>query len=52
MNYAIDKITGNVVTILRDAKTEGGRCVVVRCVVIRHTDGSEQIQFKSLLIGL
>ena len=45
MKHAIDKITGNVVTVLRAAKTEGGRCVV-----IRHPDGSEQIQFKSLLI--
>ena len=47
MKSAIDRITGNVVIILRDAKTEGGRCVV-----IRHPDGSEQIQFRSLLIGL
>ena len=47
MKQAIDRITGNVVTVLREANTPGGRCVV-----IRHLDGSEQIQFKSLLIGL
>jgi hypothetical protein len=47
MKQAIDRITGNVVTVLREANTEGRRCVV-----IRHPDGSKQIQFRSLLIGL
>jgi len=47
MKKVIDKITGNVVTVLRNANTAGDRCVV-----IRHPDGSVQIQFKSLLIGL
>ena len=45
MKQAIDRITGNVVTVLREANTDGRRCVV-----IRHPDGSEQIQFRSLLI--
>jgi len=45
MKQAIDRITGNVVTILREANTAGNRCVV-----IRHPNGSEQIQFRSLLI--
>jgi len=47
--YVRDKITGKRVTILREAntsKTTGGSD---RCVVIRHSDGSTQIQFKSLL---
>ena len=47
MKLAIDKITGNVVRVLRATTSPDGRCVV-----IRHPDGSEQIQFKSLLIGL
>ena len=47
MKHAIDRITGNVVTVIREANTDGHRCVV-----IRHPNGSEQIQFRSLLIGL
>jgi|APGre2960657373_1045057.scaffolds.fasta_scaffold1164587_1 hypothetical protein len=44
--FAIDKITGNRVKILRN-----GAAGAERCVVIRHPDGSEQLQFKTLLIS-
>ncbi len=44
MKYAIDKITGNRVRILRKANTGDNLCVV-----IQHPDGSTQIQFKNLL---
>jgi len=42
--FATDKITGNKVTIVnRRPQT------TLRCMVIRHADGSEQIQFVTLL---
>ena len=44
MKYAVDKITGNRVGILRKANTGNDLCVV-----IQHPDGSTQIQFKNLL---
>ena len=52
MKYAIDKITGNRVAILREADTRKNADGSDVCVVIRHPDGSQQIQFKTMLTSI
>jgi hypothetical protein len=49
MTHAIDKITGQRVVVLREANTQKNADGTDRCVVIRHSNGTEQIQFKRLL---
>lgn len=50
MKYAIDRLTKHRVCILREANTRKLADGTDACVVIQHPDGSQQIQFKTLLI--
>lgn len=52
MKYAIDKITGNRVCVVREANTRKNPDGSDVCVVIRHPDGSQQIQFKTMLVDV